>query len=143
MRRRVAYGPIASPAAIIDPHARGEPQPLVKAPMRATSSLVARFNRLERLARTANDLPKNSSSDAGATVAEPVMPLVQSEVVTDESGHQFVLGLANVRGQWVAARYEIVWPGVISDVVRGPRSADRRCRVDKGGRRAEAVLGGL
>jgi len=114
--------------------------------MRATSPLVARFNRLERLARTANNLPKNRSRDAGAldaaTVTEPAMPLVQSEVVTDESGHQFVLGLANVRGQWLAARYEIVRPGAISDVGKGRPASYRNVELTKRPR-SEAVLGGL
>src|SRR5271169_3863170 len=109
-------------------------------------SLVARFTRLERLARTANHLPRNSLRSAGAldaaTVTEPVLPLIQAEVVTDESGHQFVLGLANVRGQWVAARYEVVRSCVISDVGRGPlgrTTTPSRQRVHG----AEAVLGGL
>ncbi len=62
--------------------------------MRATTPFVARFKRLEHLARTANDLPRNSLRDAGdldaATVTEPVMPLVKAEVVTHESGHELV-----------------------------------------------------
>ena len=112
--------------------------------MGATSPLVARLNRLERLARTANNLPRNSSRDAGdldaATVTEPVMPLVQAEVVTDESGHQFVLGLAHVRGHWVAARYDIVWP--ISDVEMGQPTL--YCNVELTKRpRSEVMLGGL
>jgi hypothetical protein len=73
--------------------------------MRATSSLSARFSRLERLACTANGLPRNCVSPVDvAPVTEPVMPLVQAEVVTDEAGRQLVLGLANVRGKWVVAR---------------------------------------
>ena len=63
--------------------------------MRTASALAARFDRMERLARTANGLPKNSSPYAGAldaaTITEPIVPLVQAEVVTDESGHRYVL----------------------------------------------------
>jgi hypothetical protein len=113
--------------------------------MSNSSPLVARFNRLERLARTANGLPRNSLRDAGAldaaTITEPVTPLVQAEVVTDESGHQFVLGLANVRGQWIAARYEIVWQCVISDVGKGRPAKYRNVELTKRPR-SEAVLGG-
>ena len=108
-------------------------------------SLIARFTRLERLARTANHVPRNSPRSAGALdatiVTEPVMPLAQAEVVTDKSGHQFVLGLAHVRGRWVAARYEIVCPGVISDVGNGRPALCRNVELTKRPR-SEAVLGG-
>jgi hypothetical protein len=58
--------------------------------MSATSPLIARFTRLERMARTANGLPRSSLRDAAVT--EPVvMSLVKAEVVTDETGRQFVL----------------------------------------------------
>jgi len=110
--------------------------------MKSSSPLATRYNRLERLARTANVLATSSLRDAGAVdgaaTAEPVMPLVQAEVVTDDSGRQFVLGLANVRGQWIAAGYEIARPGVISDVRKGRpvlfREPAKRPRT-------EAVLG--
>ena len=70
------------------------------------------------------------------------MPLVKAEVVTHESSHQFVLGLANVRGQWVASRYEIVRPGEISDVGIGRPALHRNVELTKRPR-SEAVLGGL
>jgi hypothetical protein len=114
--------------------------------MRATSPLVARLNRFERMARTVNDHQGSSTRNAGAPdaaiIPNPVMPLVQAEVVTDESGHQFVLGLANVQGQWVAARYEIVRPSEISDV--GRRRPEIYRNVDLIKRpRSKAMLGGL
>jgi hypothetical protein len=114
--------------------------------MRAASSLDARFSRLERLARTANLLPSSSPRNAGAPDAagmtEPVTPLAQAEVVTDASGHQFVLGLSNVRGRWVAARYKIMCLDAISDAGKGPPALCRNVELTKRPR-SEAVLGGL
>jgi hypothetical protein len=103
--------------------------------MRTASALAARFDRMERLARTANGLPKNASPDAGAldaaTITEPIVPLVQAEVVTDASGHRYVLGLANVHGRWIAANYEIVLPCAISDVGLGHPEIYRSVELTK------------
>ena len=111
--------------------------------MRTASALAARIDRMERLARTANGLPKNSSPAAGtldaAAITDPVLPLVQAEVVTDEAGHRYLLGLANVRGQWVAAKYEIVLPGAISDVELGHPELYRGVELTKRSGSAAAV----
>jgi hypothetical protein len=55
---------------------------------------------------------------------------------------QFVLGLANVHGQWVAGRYEIVRPSAIRDVGLGRPEIYRNVEMTKRPR-SEAVLGGL
>ena len=47
------------------------------------------------------------------------MPLLHAEVVTDKSGKRVVLGLANVRGHWVPARFEIAGLDEISDADSG------------------------
>ena len=111
--------------------------------MRTASALAARFDRMERLARAANGLPKNSSPDAGAldaaTITHPIVPLLQAEVVTDASGHRYVLGLANVNGRWIAANYEIVLPGAISDVGLGHPELYRGVELTKRSGSAAAV----
>jgi hypothetical protein len=66
------------------------------------------------------------------------MPLVQAEVVTDEAGRQLVFGLANVRGKWVVARYEIARLSKNGQARRGRAATHPTKRP-----RSEAVPGAL